>query len=85
MAGSDCHPPLLQGVYDTGELYLAPVFRSEVVRKTGEPTFEDAGQGGRALICAAASGDVYGRKAATLWLRRAAATSTKMLSSQMGP
>ncbi|CAE7391795.1 unnamed protein product [Symbiodinium pilosum] len=32
----------IEGVYDTGELFLAPVFRSEVARKTGEPTFEES-------------------------------------------
>ena len=33
-----------QAVYETGELMLQPVFRSEVARKTSAPTYE-AGRG----------------------------------------
>ena len=30
----------IEAVVDTGEIQLQPVFRSEVARKTSEPTFE---------------------------------------------
>jgi len=45
----------IEGVYDTGELFLAPVYRSEVARKTGEASYEESSY----TVAQTSSCDIY--------------------------
>ncbi|CAE7302422.1 Cpne9 [Symbiodinium sp. KB8] len=45
----------IEGVYDTGELFLAPVYRSEVARKTSEASYEESSY----TVAQTSSCDIY--------------------------